>query len=129
MKAKLILLVDDDHNFVTATKRVLKSSGFKVATAYNSEQCFAQLKKQLPDLILLDVMLEKTGTGFEVCRQIKHNNKTKAIPIIMLSAIDKVYPFKFASASGDENWLPAEEFLNKPIEADTLIEHIKKQLK
>lgn len=129
MKSNLILLVDDDRNFVTTTKRVLKSSGFRVVTAHNSSQCYAQLKKHEPDLIILDIMLEKTGTGFEICRNVKQNAKTRSIPVIMLSAIDKAYPFKFSSASGDENWLPADEFLNKPIDAEDLILHIKRLLK
>ncbi len=129
MKSKLILLVDDDRNLVATTKRVLQSSGYKVIIAYNSEQCYGQLKKKKPNLIILDIMMEKTGSGFDVCRKLKHNKKTKDIPVVIMSAIDKVHPFKFATATGDETWLPADGFLNKPVQADALIKEIKRLIK
>ncbi len=126
MNPKLILLVDDDRNFVATTRRILKGKGFRVAAAHNTTECFEQIKKEKPDLVVLDIMLETTGTGFEICRRLKQQKKTAAIPVIVLSAIDKVFPFKFATSAGDESWLPADEFLNKPIEAHILIRHIKR---
>ncbi len=110
-------------------RRILTTNNFNVTVAYNSEQCFNRLKRKKPDLIILDIMMEKTGSGFDVCRKIKQNEETRNIPIIILSAIDRVHPFKFASVSGDEDWLPADIFLSKPIDARTLIQHIKRCLR
>ncbi len=129
MKPRLILLVDDDRNFVATTKRILKSKGFRVGAAHNTKQCFERTRKEKPDLIVLDIMLEKTDTGFDICRRLKRDKKTATVPIIVLSAIDKAFPFKFASSAGDESWLPADEFLNKPLEAKTLLKAVNRLLR
>lgn len=126
-KKKLILMVDDDPTFLEATKPVLEGSGYRVTTALSPEECFNRLKEEKPNLIILDVMMIRDSSGFDVCREVKRNPETKDIPILMLTAVDQKYPtLNFASAAGDENWLPVEDFLDKPVEAGVLIEHIKK---
>jgi len=130
MKKKLVLMVDDDPTFLEATKLVLQGSGYRVATALSPEECFNRLtKKDMPDLIILDVMMIRNDSGFDVCRELKRNPQTKDIPILMLTAVDQKYPtLNFAAAAGDESWLPVDDFLDKPVEAHILIEHVKKLL-
>jgi CheY-like chemotaxis protein len=124
-----ILLVDDDVDFLEATRLVLEKSGYSVTTAACSEECCDKLKETKPDLIILDVMMESDHAGFDLCREIKRDPKTKEIPILMLTAVDQKYPMNFASAAGDESWLPVETFIDKPVEANVLLERIKKLLK
>lgn len=126
---KLILLVDDDPSFLEATSTVLEGFGYRIKKAMNPEECFESLKKELPDLIILDVMMARLDSGFDVCRRIKADDRTKQIPILMLTAVDKKYPFDFGSAAGEADWLPVDEFLDKPIEAMELVEHVRKLLK
>lgn len=126
---KLILLVDDDPSFLEATSTVLEGFGYRTKKAMNPEECFESLKKELPDLIVLDVMMARLDSGFDVCRRIKADDRTKQIPILMLTAVDKKYPFDFGSAAGEADWLPVDEFLDKPIEAMELVEHVRKLLK
>ncbi|KPJ72389.1 hypothetical protein AMJ52_06460 [candidate division TA06 bacterium DG_78] len=124
-----ILLVDDDADFLTATKIVLEKSGYRVKTCLSAKECIATLKIAKPDLIILDVMMETDHTGFDLCRELKRDIDTKDIPILMLTAVDQKYPLNFTSVAGDESWLPVDAFIDKPVEAKVLLERIKKLLK
>lgn len=126
---KNILFVDDDPDFLEATSYVLESYNYKVTRASSTKQCFSALKEELPDIILLDVMMLRLDTGFEICRKLKSDPKTKDIPVLMLTAIDKEYPFQFSKSSGDPDWLPADGFIDKPVEASELIKQINKFIK
>ncbi|UCG91201.1 MAG: response regulator [candidate division WOR-3 bacterium] len=126
---KHILLVDDDEDFLTATKLVLEKSGYAVETCMSAKECIAKLKISKPDLIILDVMMESDHSGFDLCRELKRDLGTKEVPILMLTAIDQKYPMNFGSAAGDEEWLPVEGYVEKPVEANVLVERIKKLLR
>ncbi|MCD6101524.1 response regulator [candidate division TA06 bacterium] len=128
-KHKSILFVDDDPSFLEATTNVLESFGYSVIKALNPKKCFETLDKELPDLIILDVMMARIDSGFDVCRKLKTDNRTKGIPILMLTAVDKEYPFDFGKTAGDPDWLPVEDFIDKPVEAMELVEHIRVLLK
>lgn len=84
MKRK-ILVVDDEVNIVEFLKMNLKQNGYEVICANDGIEAFNAAVAQLPDCILLDIMLPDI-TGLEVCRLLKQNAQTKSIPIIMLSA-------------------------------------------
>ncbi len=126
---KNILMVDDDADFLAATRIVLEKSGFGVETCMSAKECLAKLKSTRPDLIILDVMMESDHSGFDLCRELKREPDTKEIPILMLTAVDQKYPLNFASAAGDESWLPVEDFIDKPVEAHVLVQQVKKILK
>jgi len=81
---KKILIAEDDkflHNILSAK---LQKSGFEVVSAYDGEQAVAAIKKELPDLVLLDLIMPKKN-GFEVLSDIKIDPKLAKIPIIVLS--------------------------------------------
>lgn len=126
---KSILLVDDDPSFLEATANVLESFGYKTRRAMSPDACFEELQKELPDLMILDVMMARMDTGFEICRKVKTDDRTKQIPILMLTAVDKKYPFDFGGSAGDADWLPVDDFMDKPVEAMELVRHVRKLLK
>jgi two-component system, OmpR family, alkaline phosphatase synthesis response regulator PhoP len=125
---KKILIVDDDTEFVEATKNVLKSSGYAVDSASNGKEAITKMKAAKPDLILLDVMMDTKDEGFEVSRQIAADEALKKIPIIMITGIrkDMSLPFGFES---DPDWLPVKTVLEKPVKPVKLIDEIKNLLK
>lgn len=127
-RGKLILIVDDDPSFVEATSRVLEGCGYRTTAALSPGECYERLESELPDLIILDVMMARLNSGFDVCRKLKKDVKTKHIPILMLTAIDKTYPFDFGSEAGDEDWLPVDDYVDKPVEAPVLLSHIQRLL-
>jgi CheY-like chemotaxis protein len=122
-----ILLVDDDPDFVDATKLILEKSKYKVITASNSEEGWTKAQAENPDLILLDVMMESPDAGFQLAYKIRNDKKLKNKPILLLTAIGKVTGFKFDKKK-DEDFLPVEEYIEKPVKPEILLEKISKAL-
>ena len=128
MSKKKILIIDDDPDFVLATRTILEKSSYECAWASSCKEAMEKVKEVNPDLIILDVMMKRENSGFELCRVLKKEVETKEIPILMLTAVDSKYNLKFSSAAGDETWLPAEDFIDKPVEPGVLVEHIENLL-
>jgi len=125
---KKIYIIDDDRNIVEAMSIVLKAHGYKVASQYNEENVIENLLAQKPDLVILDVIFpQNPSAGFDIARQIKNNQATASIPIIMLSAINEkgVYAGTFSNNDRDETWLPVDQFVEKPIQNNQLLRKIK----
>jgi CheY-like chemotaxis protein len=125
---KKILIVDDDADIVEAIKIVLESKSYKVTSASNGKEGIKRLKADKPDLIILDVMMTRTDEGFDVCREVKKDPRYKNIPILMLTALKEKTGFDFKSEAGDEDWLPVEDYIDKPIQPDQLLERVAKLL-
>ena len=84
MKEK-ILIVDDEKDIVKMVDYNLKKEGFRTIAAYDGEKALTLVKKEYPDLLILDLMLPGLD-GFEVCKALKSEPATAVIPIIMLTA-------------------------------------------
>ena len=80
-----VLIVEDEADILQLLKYNVESAGFEVSTAEDGYEALSLAKRQLPDLVLLDLMIPGLD-GFEVCRELKRNAETKHIPIIMLTA-------------------------------------------
>ncbi len=122
-ESKRILVVDDDVDIVEALKTVLEAYGYEVDTARSGTECLTRVSEQRPDLIILDVMMERDTEGFHVSYKLKGDPATKSIPILVLTAIGKKFGFKF-SREADEDYLPVEDFLEKPVEPRELVSHV-----
>ena len=112
--AKRILVVDDDENILSLERTILEQKGFHVTTAAGGEEALKLLRAQVFDLVLLDVMMPDKD-GFEVCRQIKQDTRTKTIPVIFLTAKGGGE----ALAEGFESG--AVMYINKPFTANKLL--------
>jgi len=121
--AKRILVVDDDIDIVEALKTVLEASGYRVATAFSGTEALARVAESAPDLIILDVMMDSDTEGFHVSYKLKGDPATKNIPILMLTAVGKKFGMKF-SPEEDEDYLPVEGFLEKPVEPRELVKQV-----
>jgi len=126
--AKKILIVDDDADLVEAITSLLESKGYEVISALNGQEGFQKAKAQNPDLMLLDVMMTKKTEGFDVARNIKNDEATKSIPVVMITGIrkDMNLPFSFEP---DDDFLPAKAVLEKPVKPDKLIETVEKNIR
>lgn len=114
---KSILVVDDEADIVDMLKYNLEKEGYKVLTARNGAAALEQAK-QLPDLILLDVMLPEMD-GWEVCKHLKRDPRTSAIPTLFLTAkgseVDEVLGLE----------LGADDYIVKPLSVRTLLARVK----
>jgi len=124
---KKILIIDDDIDLVEAMRLTLESEGFLVVDAQDGQKGLERIEKESPDLILLDVMMKTQDEGFHIAYQIRNNAKTADLPIIMLTAVGQETGFNF-DKDKDEDFLPVNEFMEKPVNPDTLIEIVKVHL-
>jgi CheY-like chemotaxis protein len=120
---KRILIVDDDFDFTAAIARILTTAGYDVEKAGSFQEGLKAIQEREPDLILLDVMMEKYDDGFNLCYDLKHDERYKHIPIIMITAVTEVTGLKF-SPDTDGEYLQAEGYLRKPIKAQVLLEKV-----
>jgi CheY-like chemotaxis protein len=127
MAEKTILIIDDDIDLVEIIRVTLESQGFKVIDAQTGERGLAMAKEQIPDLILLDVMMGKVDEGFQVAYELRSDEVTADIPILMLTAVTDQTGFDFDPAK-DKDFLPVNEFLEKPISPRNLVDMIRKHL-
>ena len=112
--AKRILVVDDDENILSLERTILEQKGFYVTTAAGGAEALKLLGEQVFDLVLLDVMMPEID-GFTVCRRIKENPRTKAVPVIFLTAKGGGEALAEGFDSG------AMMYINKPFTANKLL--------
>ena len=125
--SKKILIIDDDIDLVEALRMTLEGAGFDVVDAQDGKRIVEMVKKQNPDLILLDVMMGTQDEGFHVAYEIRNNAASADVPIIMLTAVGQETGFEF-DIEKDEDFLPVNAFIEKPVNPDTLIELVKSNL-
>lgn len=124
MSQKRILIIDDDPDITETMKIVLENAGHEISVAQNGTQGMEKVKADKPDLIILDVMMDEAREGFFLSRELKKDSESKDIPILMVTSVKEKTGIDFKSAAGDEEWLPVEEFLDKPVEPKVLIEKV-----
>ena len=129
MNPARILIVDDDADITEAMRIVLENKGYSVDAASDSKDALNHLKSQKPDLIILDVMMNTKSEGFDFARDLKKDPGSRDIPFLLLTAIKEKTGIDFKPAAGDETWLPVEEFLDKPVKPEQLIEKVESLLK
>lgn len=123
MAKKRILIIDDDVDFVDLNKAVLENNGFEVETAFSGREGLDKVQFDAPDLILLDLMLEKHDTGFSFAKSIKADPRYKDIPIMMISAVAGETGYDFTQDQ-DGYWMKTDDFVSKPVEPEELVKRI-----
>jgi len=119
---KLILLVDDDPDFVEAVRVIVENGGYEVEVAYDGKEGLEAVAARKPDLIVLDVMMPVMN-GHEACAKLKGDQETEDIPIILLTAVaDRVTTSTYTHRDMLES--EAEDYMPKPVEPKELLERI-----
>jgi DNA-binding response OmpR family regulator len=115
-----ILIVDDDPDMVEAGRIVLEREGYSVESAPNFESGLAKLDELDPDLLILDVMMEEADDGLRFARRARREGKT--LPILMLTSVNRAMGIQIGK---DDEMVPVDEFLEKPVDPATLIEKVR----
>jgi DNA-binding response OmpR family regulator len=126
-KNKKILIIDDDKDYGDALRLVLENNGYAVIHALNIQDGRASVEKDPPDLIILDVMMEKHTDGFDLCADLKNDQVCAMIPIIMVTAVTEKTGFKF-SPETDGEYLQANDYISKPVTVSVLLSRVNKLL-
>ena len=125
---KKILIIDDNINFVKMNSAVLVAGGYEVEAAFNAEEGFTKVEYGQPDAIVLDLMMERHDSGFTLAKKLKTHPLFKKIPILLLTAVGEATGFKF-SMENDGYWMKTDDFADKPIDPDLLLEKIGKLIR
>ncbi|HEX2396195.1 MAG TPA: response regulator [Bacteroidales bacterium] len=123
MKQSRILVIDDSTTNIVLLEAILTEKGYLIETALNAKEAFLRIEKQIPDLILLDLLMPKVS-GFDFLQELRKKESTRKTPVIVISAIN----------TDDENAkrindLEAVDFIRKPIDIQYLVSKVKEILK
>jgi two-component system phosphate regulon response regulator PhoB len=117
-----ILIIEDERSLVDVLSFTLSNEGFEVISAMDGQDGLRRAQSALPDLIILDLMLPVID-GLEVCRQLRSDTKTRAIPILMLTArseeVDEIVGFSMG----------ADDYVTKPFKLKPLVHRIRALLR
>jgi two-component system alkaline phosphatase synthesis response regulator PhoP len=124
--AKRILVVDDEADFASLVQGNLEKEGFQVELAYNGEEGLAKVRANPPDAIVLDVMMPEKD-GYTVCKELKANQETCNIPIVLLTAVaSHVTSTRYSHADGMST--EADDYIAKPASATDITRSLKRLL-
>ena len=129
MKNKKVLVVDDEDDAVSFLEAILKEQGLDVISANDGEAGLNKVRSESPDLVFLDVQMPKIN-GFDLFKMIRDDEKTKKIPIIMLTGIEDKIGIGFSKEDMKEFYHEEpEEYLEKPIKPEKVVSAVKRILK
>ena len=123
-----IVMVDDNTDFLFTMETFLQRNGFEVLTADDGQKGMDLIRKEQPDLIMLDIMMETLFSGFEVCKQVRSDNELKRIPIIGISGMGEELEIDYKQWPDYEYFRP-EAFLDKPVDKQQLLKTIPEVIK
>jgi len=126
-KQRTVMLVDDDADFRMTTRAVLESAGYRVLECASGSQALVAIRKEKPDLVILDVMMETGSAGFQVAQDLRRDRELPRTPVLMVTAIHGTTPLRF-SPDTDGEFLPVDRFLDKPVAASRLLSEVERLL-
>ena len=121
-----ILVVDDDPDFVEITRTILEANDYVVSTAANGDQALKAMREELPDLVLLDVMMSSILDGLNLSHVISEDPDLRQVPIIMISSIaDSPSAGMFPT----DEYIPIDTWISKPVQPDDLLNKVAQFIK
>lgn len=126
-----VLIIEDDADAAEVMKVSLKSQGYSVVVATDPQQGYAQARECKPGVIILDVMFGKgeQAVGFEWAVKFRQDAALAAVPILMVTAVNIKHPgFRF-SPETDQEYLPVDDFVDKPAQPQELLRKVQALLK
>ena len=122
-----IMIIDDDAELVENVISILESPDVRIVTLDTTEGAIERLEAVNPDLLILDVMFpENPAGGFDLAREIRKTEAIKELPIILLTGINQELPMDFSADDIDDEWMPVQDMLEKPISVSELRDRVQK---
>ncbi len=126
-QTKKILIVDNDVDQLEQVTLILKSEGYEVIQATGEKDGEDAIRSSMPDLAILDLMMENMDSGFVLCHQIKR--MSPKTPVIILTAVKSEIGLDFSSQSSSAGgWIKADVLLDKPVRPEQLRNEVKRLL-
>jgi DNA-binding response OmpR family regulator len=119
-----ILLVDDDPDLADACRLVLEKEGHIFEWSSCRREGMEKIEEDKPDLLILDIMMDEPDDGIMMARELRKNSRN--FPILMFSSISKALGTEYGK---DDEMVPVDEFIEKPVKPETLINKVNELLK
>lgn len=116
-----ILIVDDDPDLVTVCRSILQAEGYQVLDAQNGNQALKVMRRERPDLVLLDIMMTTILDGLSVSEEMQADPELRDVPIIMISSITDT---QFAAMFPTDEYVHMDAWISKPIHPEDLLKKI-----
>jgi len=124
-ESPLIMLVDDDFDYLEINKFHLESKGYRVVCFSDPAEALKEICAEKPDLIITDLMMQHINSGFSFSKEIKSDPRFKDIPVIIITAIGSKRGFDFAPRTSEElATMNADAYFEKPVVPEVLIAKI-----
>ncbi len=118
----LILIVDDDYDFLELNRMVLEREGYRVATAAEPKQALALMEKERPDLVITDLMMTTLDSGFLFARSIKEDERFADIPVIIATSVSSALGLDFRPRTEEEQAdMHVDAYFDKPLDRARLL--------
>jgi len=121
-----ILVIDDDRDFIKITRMILQSQHYEVITAGDGEEGLKVMRRERPDLVILDVMMAYILEGLDIRRQMAADPSLKDIPVIMSTSLTGE---RVQRDLPSDEYVPDSVWLHKPIDPDKLLEQVKRMIR
>ena len=128
MSTHKILIIDDDPDFVEVTKVLFEARQYNVSVAYDPEEGFAKLEEEVPDALILDVMMGQGADGFIVARKIRKDPRFDKMPILMMTSMREQTGFDFPGERIHSKFLPVDDYVEKGVEPKVLLDKVEQLL-
>lgn len=118
-----ILVVDDDPDFVLINRTILEAEGYEVFEAHSGGEALEMMRRNRPDLVLLDVMMSTTLEGVDVSKEIESDPNLKDVPVVMISSIATS---EYAAEFPDDERVPIDTWISKPVQPAVLLKTVRR---
>jgi CheY-like chemotaxis protein len=125
----LILIVDDDYDFLEINRMILERAGYRVVTAAEPQQALAKMAKEKPDLVISDLMMTSLDSGFSFARAIKEDPRYADVPVILSTSVSSAMGLDFRPRSAEETaQMNVDAYFDKPLVPAKLLAKIEELL-
>ena len=125
----LILIVDDDYDFLEINRFILEGAGYHVVTATNPAEARTRIAEAAPDLVITDLMMTSIDAGFTFAADLKNDPRTAGVPIIISTSVSSALGLDFRPQSPEDlTKMNVDAYFDKPIDAQALVAKVEELL-
>ena len=122
----LILIVDDDYDFLEINRMILEKAGYRVVTAAEPKQALSRMEEERPDLVITDLMKTSLDSGFLFARAIKEDPRFAGIPVVIATSVSVALGLDFRPRTHEERaQMDVDAYFDKPLDTDRLLSTIR----
>jgi CheY-like chemotaxis protein len=119
---RLILIVDDDYDFLELNRIILEGAGYAVVTATTPDEAAGRIAERVPDLVITDLMMTSVDAGFSLSARLRDDPRTAAVPIILSTSVSSQLGLDFSPRSAEDlEKMRVDAYFDKPLDRGALL--------